>query len=51
MTQPVKMTGAPRLDDLIAGVEQAHVDPLDRVAESHRVLEARGTTGKLLITP
>ena len=25
--------------------------PLDRVAESHRVLEARGTTGKLLITP
>jgi len=25
--------------------------PLDRAAESHRVLEARGTTGKLLITP
>src|SRR5215207_7545006 len=32
MTKPLRMTGTPRLDDLIVGVETAHDDPLDRVA-------------------
>ena len=31
MTEPVRMTGAPRLDDLIAGIETAYADPLERV--------------------
>ena len=49
MTQPVKMTGAPRLDDLIAGVEQAHADPLDRVAGAVIVGDALGETADHLI--
>ena len=42
------------LELVASGALTVRVDatyPLDRVAESHRVLEARGTTGKLLITP
>jgi Clp amino terminal domain, pathogenicity island component len=34
------MTGTPRLDDLIAGVETAHSDPLDRVATAVMVAES-----------
>jgi hypothetical protein len=49
MTQPVKMTGAPRLDDLIAGVEQAHVDPLDRVTGAVVVADALGETADHLV--
>lgn len=49
MTQPVKMTGAPRLDDLIAGVEQAHADPLDRVAGAVIVGDALGETADHLV--
>src|SRR3954470_8304709 len=49
MTQPVRMTGAPRLDDLIAGVEQAHADPLDRVAGAMIVGDALGETADHLI--
>jgi hypothetical protein len=49
MTQPVKMTGAPRLDDLIAGVEQAHADPLDRVAGAVVVADALGETADHLV--
>ena len=49
MTQPLRMTGAPRLDDLIAGVEGAHSDPLDRVASAVLVGEALGETADHLI--
>jgi ClpA/ClpB-like protein len=49
MTQPVKMTGAPRLDDLIAGVEQAHADPLDRVSGAVVVADALGETADHLV--
>jgi hypothetical protein len=49
MTQPLRMTGAPRLDDLIAGVEGAHADPLDRVAGAVLVGEALGETADHLI--
>jgi Clp amino terminal domain, pathogenicity island component len=49
MTQPLRMTGAPRLDDLIAGVEGAHSDPLDRVAGAVLVGEALGDTADHLI--
>jgi Clp amino terminal domain, pathogenicity island component len=49
MTQPLRMTGAPRLDDLIAGVEVAHMDPLDRVAGAVLVGEALGETADHLI--
>jgi hypothetical protein len=48
-TQPVKMTGAPRLDDLIAGVEQAHVDPLDRITGAVVVADALGETADHLV--
>ena len=49
MTQPLRMTGAPRLDDLIAGVEGAHSDPLDRVAGAVLVGDALGETADHLI--
>jgi Clp amino terminal domain, pathogenicity island component len=49
MTQHLRMTGAPRLDDLIAGVEGAHSDPLDRVAGAVLVGEALGDTADHLI--
>ena len=49
MTQPVRMTGAPRLDDLIAGVEHAHADPLDRVASAVIVGDALGETADHLV--
>jgi hypothetical protein len=49
MTQPVRMTGAPRLDDLIAGVEHAHADPLDRVAGAVIVGDALGETADHLV--
>jgi hypothetical protein len=40
MTEPVRMTGTPRLDDLIKGVETAHDDPLDRVSTAVMVGES-----------
>ena len=49
MTEPVRMTGTPRLDDLISGVEQAHVDPLDRVAGAAIVADALDETGDHLV--
>ena len=49
MTEPVKMTGAPRLDDLIAGVEQAHADPLDRIGGAVVVADALGETADHLV--
>jgi hypothetical protein len=49
MTEPLRMTGTPRLDDLIMGVETAHADPLDRVASAVLVGEALGETADHLI--
>ena len=49
MTQPVRMTGAPRLDDLIAGVEHAHADPLERVAGAVIIGDALGETADHLV--
>src|SRR5690242_17239592 len=49
MTHPVRMTGAPRLDDLIAGVEQAHADPLGRVSGAVIVADALGETADHLV--
>jgi hypothetical protein len=49
MTPPLRMTGTPRLDDLIAGVEHAHDDPLDRVRGAVLVGEALGETADHLI--
>src|SRR5918997_2405636 len=49
MTEPLRMTGTPRLDDLIMGVENAHEDPLDRVASAVLVGEALGETADHLI--
>ena len=49
MTTPLRMTGTPRLDDLIAGVENAHDDPLDRVQSAVLVGEALGETADHLI--
>jgi hypothetical protein len=43
------MTGTPRLDDLIAGVETAHDDPLDRVATAVLVAETLDETADHLI--
>jgi ClpA/ClpB-like protein len=43
------MTGAPRLDDLISGVENAHADPLDRVAGAAIVADALDETGDHLV--
>src|SRR3712207_47237 len=44
MTDPLPMTGTPRLDELIAGVEAAHADPLDRVGGAVLVADRRGET-------
>ena len=49
MTEPVRMTGTPRLDDLIAGVESAHAGPLDRVGGAVLVAEHLGETADHLI--
>src|SRR5919107_967296 len=49
MMQPLRMTGAPRLDDLIGGVEGAHSAPLDGVAGAVLVGEALGETADHLI--
>ncbi len=49
MTPPLRMTGTPRLDDLITGVENAHDDPLDRVRGAVLVGEALGETADHLI--
>ncbi len=49
MTEPVRMTGAPRLDDLISGVETAHADPLDRVGSAVMIAEHLGDTADHLI--
>jgi hypothetical protein len=49
MTEPVRMTGAPRLDDLISGVETAHADPLDRVGGAVMIAEHLGETADHLI--
>ena len=49
MTEPLRMTGSPRLDDLIAGVEAAHVDPLERVGGAVLVGDALGETADHLV--
>jgi hypothetical protein len=49
MTPPLRMTGTPRLDDLIAGVETAHEDPLDRVTGAVLVADHLGDTADHLI--
>jgi Clp amino terminal domain, pathogenicity island component len=49
MTEPVRATGTPRLDDLIAGVENAHSDPLERVGASVLVAEHLGETADHLV--
>ena len=49
MTPPLRMTGTPRLDDLIAGVEAAHADPLERVGGAVLVGDALGETADHLI--
>src|SRR5689334_18086991 len=49
MTPPLRMTGTPRLDDLIAGVETAHEDPLDRVAGAVLVADHLGDTADHLV--
>jgi hypothetical protein len=49
MTEPLRMTGTPRLDDLIAGVEAAHADPLERVGGAVLVGDALGETADHLI--
>ena len=49
MAEPLRMTGTPRLDDLIAGVEAAHADPLERVGGAVLVGDALGETADHLI--
>src|SRR3954452_11472240 len=49
MTEPLRMTGTPRLDDLIVGVEAAHADPLERVGGAVLVGDALGETADHLI--
>lgn len=49
MTEPLRLTPPPRLDDLIAGVETAHVDPLDRVANAVLVADHLGETADHLV--
>jgi hypothetical protein len=49
MTEPLRMSGTPRLDDLIAGIETAHPDPLDRVGGAVMVAEHLGETADHLI--
>jgi hypothetical protein len=43
------MTGSPRLDDLIAGIEAAHADPLERVGGAVIVGDALGETADHLV--
>lgn len=49
MTEPLRMTGTPRLDDLIAGVEAAHADALERVGGAVLVGDALGETADHLV--
>src|SRR3954447_21928622 len=49
MTEPLRMTGTPRLDDLIAGVEAADADPLERVGGAVLVGDALGEPADHLI--
>src|SRR5689334_11901720 len=49
MTTPRPITGSPRLDDLIAGIENAHPDPLDRVAGAVMVADHLGETADHLV--
>jgi hypothetical protein len=49
MVDSQRMTGTPRLDDLIAGVEGAHTDPLDRVAGAVLVGDHLGETADHLV--
>jgi hypothetical protein len=49
MTEPTRMAGAPRLDDLIAGIENAHPDPLERVGGAVMVAEHLGETADHLV--
>ena len=49
MTEPVPISGTPRLDDLIAGVEAAHVDPLERVGGAVLVGDHLGETADHLV--
>lgn len=49
MTKPLRMTGTPRLDDLIAGVEAAHGDPLERVGGAVIVADCLGDTADHLV--
>src|SRR5690349_12847565 len=49
MSEPLRMSGTPRLDDLIAGIEHAHADPLDRVGGAVVVAEHLGDTADHLI--
>ncbi len=49
MTEPVQISGAPRLDDLIAGVEAAHADPLERVGGAVLVGDHLGETADHLV--
>ncbi len=49
MTEPLRMTGTPRLDDLIAGVEAAHTDPLERVAGAVLVADSLEETADHLV--
>jgi hypothetical protein len=49
MTTPRRITGSPRLDDLIAGIENAHTDPLERVAGAVMVADHLGETADHLV--
>ncbi len=49
MTEPVQISGTPRLDDLIAGVEAAHADPLERVGGAVLVGDHLGETADHLV--
>ena len=49
MSDPARTPGTPRLDDLIAGVETAHADPLDRVGGAVAVAEHLGDTADHLV--
>jgi ClpA/ClpB-like protein len=49
MTEPLRATGAPRLDDLIAAVENAHAEALDRVGGAVLVAEHLDETADHLV--
>ena len=49
MMEPLRVTRTPRLDDLIAGVEKVHDDPLDRVAGAVLVADSLGETADHLV--